>query len=151
MVDGLDYGRIQGFSKPALFKSGAEKLCQAFEYTQCMEILNREENLKKGIFSYEVKVTLIHQHSGRIEAEGIGSCNSREKAYAVQDGLGSNTCLKVAKKRALTDAVLTATRSSFLFTQDIEDVSLKSSRFQKQKPASRKQLHLIFGLVHDLN
>lgn len=32
-----------------------------------------------------------------------------------------NTILKQAKKRALVDAVLTATRSSALFTQDIED------------------------------
>jgi hypothetical protein len=33
-----------------------------------------------------------------------------------------NTVLKMAKKRALVDAVLTATRSSGLFTQDIEDL-----------------------------
>lgn len=32
-----------------------------------------------------------------------------------------NTCLKMAKKRALVDAVLAATRSSGLFTQDAED------------------------------
>lgn len=33
-----------------------------------------------------------------------------------------NTILKVAKKRALVDAVLSATRSSGLFTQDLEDL-----------------------------
>lgn len=33
-----------------------------------------------------------------------------------------NTLLKMAKKRALVDAVLSATRSSALFTQDIEDM-----------------------------
>ncbi len=33
-----------------------------------------------------------------------------------------NTILKMAKKRALIDAVLSATRSSGLFTQDIEDI-----------------------------
>ena len=33
-----------------------------------------------------------------------------------------NTMLKMAKKRALVDAVLSATRSSDLFTQDLEDM-----------------------------
>lgn len=33
-----------------------------------------------------------------------------------------NTCLKMAKKRAHTDAVLTATAASDCFTQDIEDI-----------------------------
>ncbi|WP_418719751.1 hypothetical protein [Bilophila wadsworthia] len=32
-----------------------------------------------------------------------------------------NTCLKMAKKRALVDAVLTCTAASDIFTQDIED------------------------------
>ncbi len=34
-----------------------------------------------------------------------------------------NTLLKMAKKRALVDAVLSATRSSGLFTQDIEEMN----------------------------
>lgn len=34
-----------------------------------------------------------------------------------------NTCLKMAKKRALVDAVLTATAASDIFTQDIEDLN----------------------------
>lgn len=33
-----------------------------------------------------------------------------------------NTCLKMAKKRALVDAVLTTTAASDIFTQDIEDM-----------------------------
>jgi len=38
----------------------------------------------------------------------------------------ANTILKMAKKRALVDATLAATRSSGLFTQDIEDMSPES-------------------------
>ena len=34
-----------------------------------------------------------------------------------------NTCLKMAKKRAIVDASLSATRSSGLFTQDMEDLT----------------------------
>ncbi|MDD5009913.1 MAG: hypothetical protein PHC68_16120 [Syntrophorhabdaceae bacterium] len=33
-----------------------------------------------------------------------------------------NTCLKMAKKRAMVDAILTATAASDIFTQDIEDM-----------------------------
>lgn len=70
-----------------------------------------------------------------------------------------NTLLKMAKKRALVDAVLSATRSSALFTQDTEDLgsmevhgrdtSERDERRQQQprhgtdKPATDKQLDLI--------
>ena len=36
---------------------------------------------------------------------------------------GYNTVLKMAKKRALVDAILTATAASDIFTQDLEDIS----------------------------
>lgn len=36
-----------------------------------------------------------------------------------------NTVLKMAKKRAFVDAVITATRSSGLFTQDVEDLPIE--------------------------
>jgi len=35
-----------------------------------------------------------------------------------------NTVLKIAKKRALVDATLSVTRSSGLFTQDVEDIEI---------------------------
>lgn len=70
-----------------------------------------------------------------------------------------NTLLKMAKKRALIDAVLSATRSSALFTQDVEDLegmtvrsqdtSQRDERRQQQpsqgsiKQATDKQLGLI--------
>lgn len=73
-------------------------------------------------FSYEVRVTLSNKVTAAVEAEGIGSCNSKETAFRYQDPFTIvNTLLKMAKKRALIDAVLSATRASGLFTQDIED------------------------------
>lgn len=36
-----------------------------------------------------------------------------------------NTCLKMAKKRALVDAILTATAASDIFTQDVEDMDIE--------------------------
>ena len=43
-----------------------------------------------------------------------------------------NTCEKMAKKRALVDAVLTVTGASDIFTQDIEEMEVHSPTTQKQ-------------------
>jgi hypothetical protein len=123
MVPGIDFGLIPSCSnKPTLFKAGAEKLTDVYGFSKQLEIVNRVEDWEKGFFHYEVKVTLVSKRNGHIEAEGIGSCNSKEKKYKSMDSFSIvNTILKMAKKRAIVDAVLSATRSSGLFTQDIED------------------------------
>jgi len=49
-----------------------------------------------------------------------------------------NTILKMAKKRALVDAALSAGRLSDVFTQDIEDIpSMAQQDFTTEKPADR--------------
>lgn len=124
MIPKVDYGFIPNCDKPALFKSGAEKLCDIFGFSKQIEILNRVEDWEKCLFHYEVKTILINKRTGIIEAEGIGSCNSKERKYIKQDSYSIiNTILKMAKKRAFIDAVLSATRSSGIFTQDIEELS----------------------------
>lgn len=123
MIPKVDYGFIPNCDKPALFKPGAEKLCDIFGFSKQLEILNRVEDWKDGLFHYEVKVILINKRSGVIEAEGIGSCNTKERKYIKQDSYSLiNTILKMAKKRAFVDAVLSATRSSGIFTQDVEEL-----------------------------
>lgn len=118
----VDYGYIPEYDKPTLFKPGAEKLCDIFGFSTQVEVTHRVEDPDKGLLLYEVKVIIINKLTGFIEAEGIGSCNSREKRYMDTDPLlFANTILKIAKKRAFIDAVLSATHSSGLFTQDIED------------------------------
>lgn len=122
MVQDVDYGIIPNCNKPSLFKSGAEKLTDIFGLSKKIEITNRIENWNEGIFHYEVKAILISKRTGLVEAEGIGCANTKEKKYKSQDAFNIiNTILKMAKKRALIDAVLSATRSSDIFTQDIED------------------------------
>lgn len=122
MVKGVDYGLIDGFSKPTLLKPGAEKLCDVFGFAKTVDVVNRIEQWENGVFAYEVKMTLTRKDNGVVEAEGIGSCNSKEASFQQQDPFTIvNTVLKMAKKRALIDAVLSATRSSGIFTQDIED------------------------------
>ena len=125
MIPNIDYGIIKGCSKPSLLKSGAEKLCEIFGFSKQIEVLNRIEDWDKGLFHYEVKVILISKRTGMIEAEGLGCCNSMERKFKAQDSYSIvNTIVKMAKKRALVDAVLSATRSSGIFTQDIEEIDV---------------------------
>ncbi len=126
MVEGEDYGVIPGASnKPTLFKPGAEKLNAIFGLAPLLEITSRVEDWDAGFAAYEVKITLLNKRTGNIEAEGIGSCNSRERRYKNQDAANvANTLLKMAKKRALIDATLSATRASGTFTQDLEDIEI---------------------------
>jgi len=123
MIPNVDYGVIQGCKKPSLLKPGAEKLCDIFGFSKQLEVLNRIEDWNIGLFHYEIKVVLTNKKTGLVEAEGIGCCNSKEKKFKNQDSFTIiNTLLKMAKKRAMIDAVLSATRSSGIFTQDIEDI-----------------------------
>ena len=125
MKPGVDYGIVPGMNKPTLLKPGAEKLCEIFGFAKGVEIIHQTEDFDRPLFAYTVKVRLVSKNAGFTEAEGVGAANSREKKFAKQDAFTiQNTLLKMAKKRALVDAVLSATRSSGLFTQDIEDLEL---------------------------
>ena len=127
MSEGEDYGIIPGGNKPTLFKPGAEKLNAVFGLSPLVEILNRIEDWDASFVAYEVKVTLLNKRTQMVEAEGVGSCNSRERKYKNQDAANvANTILKMAKKRALIDATLSATRASGMFTQDLEDLDLSA-------------------------
>jgi|SRR5215472_4269689 len=178
MVEGEDYGTIPGTQKPALYKPGAEKLCEIYGLVQSPTVVARIEDWDAPFFHYEVRCDLVSKRTARTVGCGFGSCNSHEARYRwrtaervcpicqqptiirgkeeygggwlcfrKKGGCGAkyadndteicdqkvgrvpnedvctlvNTLLKMAKKRALVDAVLSVTRSSGLFTQDVED------------------------------
>ncbi|NLP46460.1 MAG: hypothetical protein GX347_05350 [Epulopiscium sp.] len=147
MILGEDYGEIPGIRKPTLLKSGAEKLCDVYGFSKKVNIINRVEDWEKGFFHYEAKVTLINKATQVLEAEGVGACNSMEKKYRYQDPYTLvNTILKMAKKRAFIDAVLSATRSSGIFTQDIEDLDIIKEETSNIKPSTEKQRKYIYTL-----
>lgn len=119
---GRDYDRLPNTAKPTLLKSGAEILADVFGFRTTAKVINRIENYDKQFVLYEVCVTVINK-DGNVVAEGLGSCNSRERKYLKTDfATNLNTVLKIAKKRAFVDAILTATHASKVFTQDIEDI-----------------------------
>lgn len=140
MIPDVDYGIVPGSKKPSLLKPGAEKLCEVYGFSKQIDVIHRLEDWEKGIFHYEVKATLINKRTGLLEAEGVGSCNSKEKKYKNQDGFTlANTILKMAKKRALIDAVLSATRSSSIFTQDIESTHENIQTVKQNEVAVRRK------------
>lgn len=118
----VDYGIIPGCKKPSLLKAGAEKLAAYFDFSTSISIENRFENYDKKLVAYEVKVT-VYDATGHIIAEGIGAANSQERKFLKGDFFSQiNTVLKICKKRAYVDGILTATGSSSIFTQDMEDI-----------------------------
>ena len=120
---GRDYDRLPNTSKPTLLKSGAEILCGVFGYRTTSQVIHRIEDYDKQFILYEVQVT-FYGADDKVVAEGIGSCNSRERKYLRGDfATQLNTILKMAKKRAYVDGILTACHASKVFTQDVEDIA----------------------------
>jgi hypothetical protein len=135
LVDGSDFGKIHvvsrskcqagkdcknpaHFSKPSLFKPGAEKICGMLGVTVRYPTLQDYEkaaltgaNLSQIIIRCE-----IIDASGRVVADGVGA------RIIAQDNGDINKALKMAEKSAHIDATLRMAGLSEVFTQDIEDM-----------------------------
>ena len=118
-----DFGIIPGTStKPVLLKPGAEKICMLMGLATEFETTDSTRDFEKGFFQYQIKCRLLKD--GQVITEGLGSANTKEKKYIKQDPFTmDNTILKMAKKRALIDAVLLVASLSDVFTQDLEDMT----------------------------
>ena len=118
-----DFGIIPGTSaKPVLLKPGAEKICMLMGLSTEFEVTDSTRDFEKGFFQYQLKCRLLKD--GLVITEGLGSANTKEKKYIKQDAFTmDNTILKMAKKRALIDAVLLVASLSDVFTQDLEDMT----------------------------
>lgn len=68
-------------------------------------------------------------------------CQQGEKAEHDNPADYYNTVLKMAKKRAHVDAVLTATAASDLFTQDVEDIHENGNGEKQQREEPRQTQH----------
>lgn len=119
MKSGVDYGSIKiggRDSKPSLFKPGAEKFTSLFKLraawekdAETWEMLGSEA----GTICYICKLYTLQD---KVVGEGRGASSVREKG-------NPNTALKIAKKRAFVDAVLSTGGLSDFFTQDLEDLA----------------------------
>jgi len=121
---GHDYGVIPGTgNKPTLLKPGAEKILMLMGLTSEYDVIEKVQDYEGGFFAFTVKCTLSRGETK--VTEGVGHANTRERRYTSgkqQDPYTlANTVLKMGKKRAQIDAVLTVASLSEIFTQDLED------------------------------
>ena len=133
------YGTIPGCGdKKVLYKSGAEIIALSFGVHPEYEV--KMVDLGDGHREYQVECKMFRNIDGMRVGSGVGMCSTMEKKYRWRyvskliDGKKEkvqienpniedqhNTVLKMAKKRAYVDAVITTTGASDFVTQDLED------------------------------
>jgi hypothetical protein len=108
------------WSKPSLWKPGAEKICGMLGLIPRFPNLSEYE--KAVLRGEDIKVIILkcelHTGSGFVAAEGTGA------RRVAQDSGNINTSLKMAEKSAHIDATLRVAGLSELFTQDLEDMTI---------------------------
>ena len=151
MQEGVHYGKIPGTNGKSLWKPGAEKLMATFRLAgdPLVEDLSRDGEIHyrvkvnlttaAGMFvgagigecsSSEEKYAwrgAVHKKEWEATPENrrrVKYYRDGKEAQQVRTNPAdvANTILKMAKKRAQVDAVITATAAGDLFTQDIEDL-----------------------------
>lgn len=141
LVPKVDYDKIPGTGKdaaPVLLKPGAERLLQVFGLGHRVERIEVDPDPDGGHWGvwYKCTVTKVLLDGREItvsSCEGYASYDEDKFWDGVYEGrypnrkkVGTkkspwNTVIKMAQKRAMVGATLTATATSGLFTQDMED------------------------------
>lgn len=107
------------WSKPSLWKPGAEKICGMLGLIPRFPNLSEYENAV--LRGEDIKVIILkcelHTGSDFVAAEGTGA------RRIAQDNGDINKSLKMAEKSAHIDATLRVAGLSELFTQDLEDMT----------------------------
>jgi len=140
LVEGIDYGRIHAvgkqrcpfaargeaeacpnpkhWSKPCLFKPGAEKICGMLGVTvHYPTLVEYERAALNGLaLTHIILRCELRDASGRVVADGVGA-----RALA-QDYGDLNKALKMSAKASQIDATLRMAGLSEVFTQDLEDL-----------------------------
>lgn len=136
LVEGTDFGRIHvvkrdkcdkgkwcdndyHFSKPSLWKAGAEKISGILGLRVSWPTLRAyEDRVIRGETITEIMIRCELLNSGDVViAEGIG-------ARSVGEDGNLNKAFKMAKKSGQIDAVLNVGGLSEVFTQDLEDMDI---------------------------
>lgn len=104
-VEGLDYAMLPKCTKPSILKSGAIKVCRYLELIPQPTIITERFDAENSLVSFTVSVSLLDKE-GRNVCTGIGFADSREAKFGTASAFNvANTVLKLAKKRALVDAI----------------------------------------------
>ena len=125
LVKDKHYQKIRG--RDVLLKAGAEELQRVFGLNFTYSELDTFRDPETGMFQAMVKCSVRNQ-LGTILAESYGYFHQNEKMGQKGGPPGPNTIIKMAQKRAYVGAIMSATGTSELFTQDLEDEEQPPSR-----------------------
>lgn len=149
LIKDQDYGIIPGCGKkPTLLKPGAEKLASVFSLMPEFDI--QFKDLEGGHREYSITCNLWNPDKSQHHGSGVGSCSTMENKFRFRYKNGKrtendnpanefNTALKMAKKRAFVDAILTRTAASDVFTQDLEDIKANLQGNPQEQPKTQPQ------------
>lgn len=147
MVEGKDYGVIEGTDKQTLLKPGAEKALSLYGLTSRMEILEEVKDWERGFFSFRHKCVVIwprRMEDGSIREEvifeGIGSCNSMEKKYAGR-WLPYDKLSDSQKKDAAAGRLKSETRSEWIVEfaiKELDDETVKAFQGMMHEPPEKR-------------
>lgn len=148
LKDGTDYGIIPNCgNKPTLFKSGAQKISLLFKLVAKFEKVKDIQDRENGYIQVEYQCSLWTRDGIEI-AQGVGVETSEEKKHkGINPFSIVNTITKMAKKRALVDAVLMIGNLSEVFTQDIED--MKTSTLKLEQQLTKDEKLTLYGTTYD--
>ena len=153
MKEGRDY--VRSGDRFTLLKGGAEMLLAEFGFSS-QSIICAEKRYR-GDVTYTMETRVFS--GGNMMANGFGTCSTSELPQENQDmSRRMNSAIKMAKKRSFVDAVLTATASSWLFTQDIGDMNVEKPMTPNQERYIRSLMNqggldqdMIYEIMPDLN
>ena len=153
MKEGRDY--VRSGDRFTLLKGGAEMLLAEFGFFS-QSIICAEKRYR-GDVTYTMETMVFS--GGNMIANGFGTCSTSELPQENQDmSRRMNSAIKMAKKRSFVDAVLTATASSWLFTQDIGDMNVEKPMTPNQERYIRSLMvqggldqDMIYEIMPELN
>lgn len=142
---GKDGSYYEMESKPTLLKPGAEKI--AYLFNARAEWVRDEDTWEmlgrmSGIVCY---ICYLKDDGNNIIGEGRGTAKTD-----IQQDFDINKQVKIAKKRAFVDAVLTTFSLSEYFTQDIEDMPQQENT-KEVEPPQEEVLDEIKSAINTLN
>jgi hypothetical protein len=106
--------------RDVLLKAGAEELGKVFNLAAEYEDLQTKR--EEGIFYASVKCSAVNANGRRVgQSYGFFDSTERKNKDGSLQDTPANTIVKMAQKRAYVGAIMAATGTSELFTQDIED------------------------------
>lgn len=149
LIEGEDYGQVQGIPKPALLLPGAQKIAKYYGYAPTFVIQESVEQHADQFYFYRTKCVLT-DNNGVVVGDMIGSFSSHDAKTKAK--AQANTILKMAEKRAFVSAVLYVTASSGVFSADVDDMppeQLSGVSMGNSALATTKQINMLNRLAQD--